>query len=122
MASASQKGPMAFFSWNTAFGECLQRAHSSRRLPMQVEPICPIDIQSPKAARRRASVGQATFLMFTLLRLSTRYQAAFSTLLYGRNHDIIPWPSARPADRKSGVSGKRVSVRVDLGGRRIHKK
>src|SRR3546814_6251846 len=70
MASASQKGPMAFFSWNTAFGECLQRAHSSRRLPMQVEPICPIDIQSPTAARRRASVGQATFLMFTLLRLS----------------------------------------------------
>src|SRR3546814_20132098 len=95
MASASQKGPMAFFSWNTAFGECLQRAHSSRRLPMQVEPICPIDIQSPKAARRRASVGQATFLMFTLLRLSTRYQAAFSTLLYGRNHDIIPWPSEK---------------------------
>src|SRR3546814_6115505 len=69
MASASQKVPMAFFSWNTACGECLQRAHSSRRLPMQVEPICPIDIQSPKAARRRASVGQATFLMFTLLRL-----------------------------------------------------
>src|SRR3546814_10791341 len=78
---------MAFFSWNTAFGECLQRAHSSRRLPMQVEPICPSDIQSPKAARRRASVGQATFLMFTLLRLSTRYPAAFSTLLYGRKHD-----------------------------------
>src|SRR3546814_19593185 len=27
-----------------------------------------------------------------------------------------------PDDRKSGVSGKRVSVRVDLGGRRIIKK
>src|SRR3546814_19166048 len=27
-----------------------------------------------------------------------------------------------PSDRKSGVSGKRVSVRVDLGGRRNNKK
>lgn len=102
MASASQKGPMAFFSSNTAFGEFLQRARPSRRLPMLVEPICLIDIQSPRAARHRASVGQATFLMFTLLRLNTRYQAAFSTLLYGRNHDIIPWPSARPAPQVWG--------------------
>src|SRR3546814_3975208 len=29
---------------------------------------------------------------------------------------------ARRADRKGGVSGKSVSVRVDLGGRRINKK
>src|SRR3546814_16844034 len=30
--------------------------------------------------------------------------------------------SAQPGDRKSVVSGKRVSVRVDLGGRRVIKK
>src|SRR3546814_19240152 len=30
-------------------------------------------------------------------------------------------PTARPVDRKSVVSGKSVSVRVDLGGRRIIK-
>ena len=102
MASALQKDPMASFSSNTAFGESLQRPRPSRRLPMRVEPICPIDIQSPKEARHRDSVGQATFLMFTLLRLNTRYQAAFSTLLYGRNHDIIRWPSARPGPQVWG--------------------
>src|SRR3546814_14776776 len=59
----------------------------------------------------------------------------------GRRDLPIALPSARPApnadincsltstrerrsklDRKSVVEGKRVSVRVDLGGRRIHKK
>src|SRR3546814_19817716 len=33
-----------------------------------------------------------------------------------------PWPSCAPPDRKSVVSGQSVSVRVDLGGRRIIKK
>src|SRR3546814_18011864 len=32
------------------------------------------------------------------------------------------WPRASTVDRTSGVSGKSVSVRVDLGGRRIIKK
>src|SRR3546814_19573666 len=31
-------------------------------------------------------------------------------------------PGAMPADRKSVVEGKSGSVRVDLGGRRVHKK
>src|SRR3546814_17387391 len=49
-----------------------------------------------------------------------------------REDQALPWPLPqaggglgshrnRPQDRKSGVSGTRVSVRVDLGGRRIIK-
>src|SRR3546814_11509325 len=38
--------------------------------------------------------------------------------------DVITGAQAgeRPPDRKSGGQGKGVSVRVDLGGRRVHKK
>src|SRR3546814_18882298 len=36
--------------------------------------------------------------------------------------DFVTWHSISDLDRKSVVQGKRVSVRVDLGGRRILKK
>jgi len=54
-----------------------------------------------------AAVGDASAFakardLAAWLGLNTRYQAAFSTLLYGRNHDIIRWPSARPGPQAWG--------------------
>src|SRR3546814_10946895 len=44
-------------------------------------------------------------------------------LHHRRDHPPRPRPRGRlPADRKSVVSGKRVSVRVEFGGRRVNKK
>src|SRR3546814_20159604 len=50
---------------------------------------------------------------------------AYGPRIHGLAHakadlDVIVEKSLRRADRKSGVEGKRVSVRVDLGGRRIN--
>src|SRR3546814_12125544 len=80
--------------------------------------------RAPAAARAQAGVGQDA-------RRVSRLRAALRHTVRRRRGSARPSlgrapPSARrdrrAADRKSVVEGKRVSVRVDLGGRRIIKK
>src|SRR3546814_19582678 len=83
--------------------------------------VCSSDLGSPLARRSPKSVAGLR------LRASTR-RAGFRTRPAGRGdfsdrRRRAARPSCRYAlDRKSVVSGKSVSVRVDLGGRRIIKK
>src|SRR3546814_13721986 len=63
------------------------------------------------ASRSRAVAASATWTN------SRRPSSAFARLAIASPTSSTNW-----ADRKSGVAGKSVSVRVDLGGRRIIKK
>src|SRR3546814_11713630 len=57
------------------------------------------------------------------LRVGDRVAYALHYGSYGQFMALPAWKAVRiPEDRKSVVSGKSVSVRVDLGGRRLLKK
>src|SRR3546814_12488033 len=67
-----------------------------------------------QAARQRVAARAMLTAVVMLLVFG-----AVSIILWIGGHDVL---SGRIRDRKSGVSGKRVAVRVDLGGRRLIKK
>src|SRR3546814_13276219 len=74
----------------------------------------PISMPSSVAARSAQCLASAAS---TLITPSSRSVWR----LRGMNPAPRPWIGCGPGDRKSVVEGTRVSVRVDLGGRRIIK-
>src|SRR3546814_11684676 len=91
-----------------------------------MRPICP---DSRERKLNGAESGRSAAPRFRLLtaamikRLACLLPALLLPVLAAACAPVPP-PEAGPAslDRKRGVSGKSVSVRVDLGGRRIIKK
>src|SRR3546814_15601488 len=82
--------------------------------------VCSSDLSSPRQARPAdlAVIGAVAKVQHLALQIAAGVAATVA--------DVIGQPPAgklgHRKDRKSGASGKRVSVRVDLGGRRIIKK
>src|SRR3546814_18515288 len=70
-------------------------------------------------------ISELTAQLETILRGVAGTRAVFGDRLTGGRYidvDIARVRAAKYGDRKSVVSGKRVSVRVELGGRRLLKK
>src|SRR3546814_17211978 len=86
--------------------------------------VCSSDLDSVKSyfGMRKISTGidPKTGKMALLLNNKPLFQNG--TLDQGWWPESLLTPPSEEADRKSDVEGKRVSVRVDLGGRRIIKK
>src|SRR3546814_20043814 len=89
--------------------------------------VCSSDLLSSELhaaaapAAARSDAGGRTRLMTPVRGARRRCAPLFLTLL-ALGGTPAPSVLAAPADRKSVVSGKSVSVRVDLGGRRSIKK
>src|SRR3546814_14553826 len=79
---------------------------------------------SPIPARRRASKRTFDLYTNTEAKLPTMIATIANTSIVFRCFELRSFPikSIDARDRKSVVQGKSVSVRVDLGGRRIIKK
>src|SRR3546814_20208978 len=84
--------------------------HSAEVAPLEEPEFYQFDIDTPKVAElwRRGSVISSWLLDLTAAALE--------------DNPTLDGLAGRVSDRKSVVSGKSVSVRVDLGGRRIIKK
>src|SRR3546814_17031919 len=86
---------------------------------------CAANLPAPLSTVWRISVGMATIIgHWACASMKRRSSTPSSACLRPADRPITPSTCPRPRgrDRKSGVSGKSVSVRVDLGGRRIIKK
>src|SRR3546814_17979709 len=82
--------------------------------------VCSSDLPTAASCSTPSGLKRESAKFFAPVMLS-------GTPVFGRKfrRGNLSWPASfagRHRDRKSVVSGKRVSVRVDLGGRRIIKK
>src|SRR3546814_6401512 len=88
---------------------CKQKTAYEMRISDWRSDVCSSDLPVPKAKRAMESRDRAAH------RSENRVKIECSLW-----RQVAAWPANRVGkDRKSGVWGKSVSVRVDLGGRRI---
>src|SRR3546814_19766435 len=92
-----------------------------------IDSITPATVSAEDRGYRRGfSHGYAQAMddmLLTINRGYSRPREAWNILAAHNDQALLPWRQRKgAADRKSVVSGKSVSVRVDIGGRRIIKK
>src|SRR3546814_11620744 len=109
MLAPETNGEVAVKAWE-ALSKFTGREHAHLAIPKEDEKIRFRDI----VAQPRKIISSPTWSGIESEKVC--YNAGYTNV-----HELIPWRTLT-GDRKSAVSGKSVSVRVELGGRRIIKK